>query len=183
MSHTPPDPSAPYAPAPPPGKVKKPWYKRPLPLIGLLVLVIIVISVAAGGGGDDKEPTATTASDESTSSAPEPSATPSKSKKAEPKQPEGTLPQEDGDWRLDSVKLENSLGDFSGTARITYTGDDDDATNIFTITVLTKNGDVVASLDGSAEGMSNGGTETVQLISTDKWQKGDWKYFDFQKGL
>lgn len=78
---------------------------------------------------------------------------------------------------------DDGLGDFGGIARITYIGEDTNASNIFTITVLTKSGDVVATLDGSAEGMNPDGTETVQLISSDTWKPGTYKYFDFQKGL
>ena len=74
-------------------------------------------------------------------------------------------------------------GDFGGVARITYIGEDTNATNIFTVTVLDKSGGVVATLNGSAEGMNPDGTETVQLISSDTWKPGKYTQFDFQKGF
>jgi hypothetical protein len=166
---------------------KKPFYRKPIGIIAIVVGVFILMGIIgslAGGGDDD-----TTASDETTQS-PEPSAEPKEPKSEkpepapEPEKPEGSLPIEDGDWRLDSVTLKNDgLGSFGGTARITYIGGDQNASNIFTITVLNKNGDVVASLDGSAEGMDPKGTETVRLISFDDWKPGKYTLFDFQKGI
>lgn len=175
-------------PAPPPPAKKQNWFVRHKILTALLAIVLIAIiaGVASGGGGDENE----TASDEPTSEATEstepteeaePTDEAEPTEETEPAEVEGSLPLEDGDWRLDSVQLkDDGLGDFGGTARITYTGEDNDASNLFTITVLAKDGTVVASLDGAAEGMGPDGTETVQLISTDPWKPGNYTLFDFQ---
>jgi hypothetical protein len=155
------------------------------------VVLGIIAAAASGSGGDPEEasgdtPSTAPASDEPTTKSEKSEKTePTKETEAtEPQQPEGTLPIEDGDWRLDSVSLkDDGLGDFGGISRITYIGQDNNASNIFTVTVLAKDGSVVASLQGSAEGMGPNGTETVQLISSDKWEPGNYKLFDFQKGL
>jgi hypothetical protein len=39
----------PPPPPPPPATAKKPWYRRPLPLIGLVLLGLVVIGMVAGG--------------------------------------------------------------------------------------------------------------------------------------
>jgi hypothetical protein len=188
-------PAGPAGQPAPPAQDKKNWFLRHKILTAALaiVLIIIIAAVASGGGSDDSN----TASDNPTSSAtttptdeatPTNEATPTKeptpTKKPTPEKPEGTLPLEDGDWRLDEVQLkDDGLGDFGGIARITYIGEDTNASNIFTVTVLAKDGSVIASLDGSAEGMKPNGTETVQLISQDTWKPGNYKLFDFQKGF
>jgi hypothetical protein len=93
------------------------------------------------------------------------------------------LPLQNGDWRLDSVQVKNDgLGDFGGTARITYTGDDGEGgDNIFTLTVF-KGTKVAGTLNGSANTVKPGTAVTVQLISTDKFVAGPFKY-DFQNDL
>ena len=97
--------------------------------------------------------------------------------------PTAKLPIQNGDWRLSSVSIkDDGLGDFGGRARITYTGDNPDGgTNLFTITVF-RHGKDVAALEGSAEAVKPGTAATVQLISTDKFVPGPYKY-DFQNDL
>lgn len=174
-----PEPPITSTPPPPPPPKKKPFWKRPLGIILIAIVVIIVIAaISSGGGSSDPESDSPSATQ---SKSDQPTETKSsKPKSSKPAKPEGTLPLQDGDWRLDQVNLEDGLGDFSGTARITYTGDDNDGGgNVFTITVL-KGDKVVASLDGSADDVKPGGTETVTLISTDKWKPGPYNTFDFQ---
>ena len=60
------------------------------------------------------------------------------------------------------------LGDFGGTARVTYTGSDaSGGDNVFTVTVF-KGKKVVATLTGGANTVRPGTTATVQFISSDK---------------
>ena len=180
--------------APPPGQQN--WFMRHKVLTAVLAVVLIgIIAAAAGGGGSDDpekadDDTKSSVADkpdtkdkkDNKGSKPKPESEPEE--ESEPEQPQGTLPLEDGDWRLESVSLkDDGLGSFGGDARITYIGEDTNASNIFTVTVLDENGDFVASLDGSAEGMDPNGTETVALISFDDWKPGNYKFFDFQKGL
>lgn len=187
--------AAPAAPAGDSGGTT--WWKRTWVIaLAAWVLGIIMGSAAASGGSESNDGSDNKASSTVTVTA-EPSpgetVTETVTETAAPEQPEepqpaeqaeGSLPLEDGDWRLDSVQLKNDgVGDFGGTARITYIGESQNADNLFTITVLDKNGGVVASLTGSAEGMDPGGTETVDLISFDKWKPGNYTSFDFQKEL
>jgi hypothetical protein len=93
--------------------------------------------------------------------------------------PTNKLPLQDGDWRLDSIRVQDDgLGDFGGTARITYTGESSQGSNIFTATVFVGGKDV-AALQGSVNATSTGDTDTVQLISTDPFVGGPYTY-DFQ---
>lgn len=166
-------------------KAQRPWYKKKRFLIPL-VLIAIIAAFSAASGGEDETTTATPETQESAASAlPEDE----QSEAAEEEvpvaeEPAGKLPLQDGDWRLDQLRLENNgfSDDFGGTARITYTGDDaEGGSNIFTITVFTGD-EAIATLQGSANTVKPGGTVSVQLISTDKYVKGPYKY-DFQNDL
>jgi hypothetical protein len=185
----PPNPQAPGQPEPPNRrdakaeakaakayyKAQRPWYKKKRWILSLgLILLIAVTGVAVSGGGDTSQPTADppAATPQSDESSPEPAQEQSNG-------PTSKLPQEDGDWRLDSVRIkDDGLGDLGGTARIAYTGATEGGTNLFTIAVF-KGGQEVAALTGSADDVSPGDAETVQLISTDKFVPGPYEY-DFQ---
>jgi hypothetical protein len=93
------------------------------------------------------------------------------------------LPIQNGDWRLDSIRLkDDGLGSFGGAARVTYTGKDSGGgSNIFTLTVFKKGKDI-AVLQGSVNSVAPGKAVTVQFISTDKFVAGPYTY-DFQNDL
>ncbi len=182
------------APPPPAPAVaepsKKNWFLRHKVLSGLLALVVIIfIAVAAsGGGGGGGSDNAGGAQSHSTKN--KPSSKPSTHSNNSGKSTQGSsaygtakLPLQNGDWRLDSIQVKNDgLGDFGGTARITYTGKDSTGgDNLFTVTVF-KGKKVVATLNGAANSVKPGTTATVQLISSDKYVPGLYKY-DFQNDL
>jgi hypothetical protein len=186
----------PYVPGPPPtrkdmkaqaraaaayAKSQRPWYKKKRFLLPIAVLVLIVIiAVAANSRGSDNGSTASPGGDTSNSTSPQPSESASA-----PNTTGATadLPIQNGDWRLDSIRVSNDgLGDFGGSARVTYTGTDTGGgANLFTVTVFVHGKDV-AALQGSANTVQPGDAVTVQLISTDKFVKGPYKY-DFQNDL
>jgi hypothetical protein len=171
-------------------KAQRPWYKKKRWILALgLILLIAVTAVASGGGGDTSQQTADppAATPQSEESSPESAQDQSGQASPEAAQeqsngPTAKLPQADGDWRLDSVRIaDDGFGDFGGTARITSTGATEGGTNLFTIAVF-KGGQEVAALTGSADDVSPGDAETVQLISTDKFVPGPHEY-DFQTDL
>ncbi|NMM22045.1 MAG: hypothetical protein HHJ11_00855 [Phycicoccus sp.] len=91
-----------------------------------------------------------------------------------------TLPTDQG-WVLDSYRLQDrALGDFGGTVRITNTNKAAQSA-VFTIFVMAK-GQVVASLQGSADNAGAGKTVTVQLSSQDKYRSGSHTV-DFQTAV
>jgi hypothetical protein len=157
-------------------KATRPWYKKKRYILGGIVALIVVIAVANSGGGGSHSTTTDN-----------PLATSSKHSTDSGRRVNGTgpsaLPIQNGDWRMDSIRVKNDgLGDFGGVARVTYTGDDQDGgDNIFTVTVF-KHGRDVAVLNGSANTVLPGHTVTVDLISTDKFVQGPYKY-DFQNDL
>lgn len=174
---------------------KKPIYKRWW-FIALIVVLVLGIGSSINGGdtkaGESTDPAANasatqaatpTAPAESssaapTSTAPKPSASDEPAKSSESAAPtKSSSKLSDGVWNVESLKVKDSLGDFSGTARITNTGDSK-ASGAFTVTVF-KAGDQVASLMGFANDAEAGKTVTVQLISTDAFVKGPYT-FDFQ---
>jgi hypothetical protein len=168
-------------------KAMRPWYKKKRWILSLGLILLIVVASIAGGGGDTSQPA--TDAPEATPQSEEPSPAPAESEPAAPEPaqeetsgPTAKLPLTDGDWRLDSVRIkDDGLGDFGGTARITYTGGAEGGTNLFTIAVF-KDGQEVAALQGSADDVSPGDAETVQLISMDDYVAGPYKY-DFQNDL
>lgn len=108
--------------------------------------------------------------------------TPTTAEKTTPAAKVGTLPIQNGDWRLDSVRISNSLGDLWATARVTYTGKDSNGgDNLFTLTVF-KGGKVIATLDGSANSVMPGTAVSVQFLGTDAFVAGPYTY-DFQNDL
>jgi hypothetical protein len=196
-------------PAPPPGptthrdakaeakaakayaKAQRPWYKKKRFIIPLALVAIIILFQVLGGGGDDTTATTPETVESAASALPEDEASEvvEEAEDAEEQapaaeEPAGKLPLEDGDWRLDQLRVEDDgLGDFGGTARITYTGDDPEGgTNIFTVTVFDKGGEFLGAMQGSAQEVKAGGTVSVQLVSTDKFVKGPYTY-DFQNDL
>lgn len=168
-------------------KAQRPWFKRKRAwALGLVVLAVIVASAGSGGNSTDSTNTAApgagapqdapanVSSDKSTADAPTPNADNGAST---------SFPMQDGDWRLESVRLkDDGLGDFGATARITYTGDNPDGgDNLFTVTVFRGTKDV-ATLDGSAMSVLPGKTVSVQLISQDAYKSGPYRY-TFQNNL
>ena len=76
-----------WGPPPPvPSSPKKPWYRRPLPIIGLIIVALIVIGSFSGGGGDPTVAPASTAASPG-SAAPEPT-------EPEATEPQATAPPE-----------------------------------------------------------------------------------------
>jgi hypothetical protein len=171
-------------------KAQRPWYKKKRFILPLaLVALFVAVGIGSAGGSDDPTVTADPETVESAASAlPEDEASEvvEEAEEEQPaaEEPAGKLPLQDGDWRLDQLRVEDDgLGDFGGTARITYTGDDPDGgTNIFTVTVFDKGGEFLGAMQGSAQEVKAGGTVSVQLISTDKYVKGPYTY-DFQNDL
>jgi hypothetical protein len=159
-------------------KAQRSWYQKKRFILPLAAFLLIMISVAAGGGTD------------STTTAPEMVSPPSSAKQStdQPSDdaangPTAKLPIQNGDWRLDSIRVkDDGVGDFGATARVTYTGDNPEGgTNLFTVTVFAGGKDI-AVLNGSASSVQPGRTATVQLISSDTFVGGPYK-FDFQNDL
>lgn len=166
-------------------KSQRNWFMRHKILSALAAIIVIIIAVSASGSGSTDNNNAADTTSETTTSSSTPKTTTGKKAPSTVKGsgPTATLPIQDGDWRLDSLRLkDDGIGDFGGTARITYTGDDQDGgDNIFTVTVF-KGGKDIAVLQGSARTVLPGTTATVQLISQDKFVAGPWQY-DFQNDL
>lgn len=165
-------------------KAQRPWYKKKRFILLAIVVVIVVIIIAANAGGGSKSTnssstagTATGTSASTKGATAKPTATNSAADGGK------ALPIQNGDWRLDSLRVVNDgLGSFGATARVTYTGKDDaGGTNLFTVTVF-KGGKDIAVLNGSATSVAPGSTATVQFISTDKFAAGPYTY-DFQNDL
>jgi hypothetical protein len=164
------------------------WFSRHKILTGLLalVLVIIVAAVASSGGGK-KSPSSKGSQDSSSSTSHKgtthKSANSGQNVTGASAYGTAKLPLQNGDWRMDSIQVKNDgLGDFGGTARVTYTGSDKNGgNNLFTITLF-KGKNVVATFDGAANTVMPGTTVTVNLLSTDKYVGGPFKY-DFQNDL
>jgi hypothetical protein len=166
-------------------KAQRPWFKKKR-FIGLGALVVLVIVIAAAtSGGSKKTPSASQPS--TTASAPAAATTAAQTTEATSKAPVAAggsaLPIQNGDWRLDSIRVkDDGLGSFGGVARVTYTGSDaNGGTNVFTVTVFKGTKDI-AVLNGSAESAKPGRAVTVQFISSDKFVAGPFTY-DFQKDL
>jgi hypothetical protein len=165
-------------------KAQRSWYQKKRFVLPLgAFLLIMVISVAASGGGTDSTTTAPHAVSP-VPAAKQPSNQPNEvAAPAAANGPTAKLPIQNGDWRLDSIRVkDDGLGDFGGTTRVTYTGDNPEGgTNLFTITVFVGGKDI-AVLNGSVSSVQPGRTATVQLISQDKFVGGPYK-FDFQNDL
>lgn len=150
--------------------------RRWVQLVGV-ALVAFFLGIAMGGAGKAAAPAAAPAA------ATAKKAAPVKKPAAPVKAETGRLPIADGDWTLATVQVKNDgLGDLGGTARITYTGDNKAGGDaLFTVTVFV-GGRQVGTLDGSATQVEPGRTQSVTLISSDKFAKGPYSY-DFQKTL
>jgi hypothetical protein len=180
------DPKAEAAAAKAYAKAQRPWYKKKRWILSIgAVLLIVIIAAASSGGGDDSSEPATPASQQETPAQNEPAAEeePAQDEPSASGGPTADFPITDGDWRLDSMRVQDDgLGDFGGTARVTYAGDNPEGgTNLFTVTVFVGGKDV-AVLNGSADSVEPGQAATVQLISSDKFVAGPYKY-DFQADL
>lgn len=174
-------------------KAQRNWFARHkiLTAIGAIVIIAIIATAASGGGGDDDNKSTADHSakkdsgDKTTKTDSGDKAKNSGSESDGKTSAYGStkLPLQNGDWRLDSIQLkDDGLGDFGGTARITYTGEDQDGgDNVFTITVFVGK-KVVATLNGGANTVMPGTSVTVQLLSQDKFVHGRYKY-DFQNDL
>lgn len=170
-------------PAPPPPK-KSPftrwWF---LAALGVLLIVVVAVIATSGdtadnttdsGGGDlipeVGQSAADTPADDTAASTPTPPAT-----------TEAPIPADDvlsdGGWTVDSIQLSESLGNFSGTMRVTNT-DTTTRTGFFTLTMLL-DGAVVGTAIGVANDVEPGSTGTVQLLSSDPFVTGDLTY-EFQ---
>jgi hypothetical protein len=169
----------PYAKAQRPRNKKKWW------VFSGLILIVIAVAAVASGGSDNSSSTASdsgaansaASGNEATPKESKPESTPASSG------PTDELPLRDGDWRLDSISVHrNGYGDFWGTARITYTGENPEGEdNIFTVTLF-KGGKDVAVLQGAANAITREDTATVQLPSSDPWVGGPYTY-DFRAEL
>jgi hypothetical protein len=167
-------------------KAQRPWNKKAWWVFssGLILLVIVVAAVAPGGSDNSSSTASDSGAANSAASGNE--ATPKESKpESTPASsgPTDELPLRDGDWRLDSISVDdNGYGDFSGIARITYTGEKPEGEdNIFTVTLF-KGGKDVAVLQGAANAVTREDTATVQLPSSDPWVGGPYTY-DFRAEL
>ncbi len=153
-------------------KAQRSWYqkKRFIFSIGAIVLVVVI---AALSGSPSSTTTATPTPGSANDSSATATAEATKAKTAAPPATSGAtakLPIQNGDWRLDSIRVkDDGLGDFGGTARVTYTGGNPEGgTNIFTVAVFVDGKDV-AALPGSANAVMSDRAATVQLISQDKF--------------
>jgi hypothetical protein len=166
--------------------------------VALLVAGCSIGAAAAGGGGDDDKEAASGSATVTVTSQPESAATATvtatvtaaPSEEAAPEetedsaddqpaeddgtQPSLNFPKQNGDWRLDSLQVKNDgLGSFGAVGRITYTGEDQGGgNNIFTVTLFNNDGDIVATLQGSASDVKPGQTVTTQFISFDDYKAG-----------
>lgn len=136
-------------------------------LVGAFIVLVVIIAVAAGGGGSKSVKT----------SPPVQSATSSASQTPKSQADAGTqLPIQNGDWKLISATVkDDGLGDLGGHSRVTYTGSDTGASNVFELTVF-KNGKDIGVLTGSADGVQPGQTVTVTWISSDSYVGGPYTY-------
>jgi translation initiation factor IF-2-like protein/uncharacterized protein DUF2510 len=152
-----------------------PWWAWVLAAI----VALGIISAIAGGdksSNDSGAANSAASGNEVTPKESKPESTPARSG------PTDELPLRDGDWRLDSISVHDNDGDFSGTARITYTGEKPEGEdNIFTVTLF-KGGKDVAVLQGAANAVTREDTATVQLPSSDPWVSGPYTY-DFRAEL
>lgn len=158
---------------------------RPVLSLVLLALVIVGAAVGCGNSPDAKHAAGDSSpSKQPTSSQSDGGSTSGETRDAPP-QVFGSkkLPQQKGDWRLDSVKVnDDGSGSFVGTAQVTYMGHDKEGgNNFFTITLFTGH-QQVGVLTGGSIMVLPGRTATVQLVSQDKYKPGPYSY-DFQSDL
>jgi hypothetical protein len=170
-------------------KASRPWYKKKRWIAGIALLIIIIAAAAgSGGGGGDDDKSSNDTSSSSDKSADTKKDDGNSGKKSDAKANafgSSEFPLQNGDWRLDSIKVtDDGFGGWAATGRVTYTGDDEDGgNNLFTVTLF-KGKDVVGTLTGGGNTVKPGTTVTVQFIETgnSKYVKGPYKY-DFQNDL
>jgi len=89
-------------------------------------------------------------------------------------EPSFKFPKQNGDWRLDTLQVTETYGDFEAVGRITYTGDDKSGgENTFKVTLFSKDGStIIATMDTYASDVKPGQTVTVDFYSFDAYQPG-----------
>ena len=79
-------------------------------------------------------------------------------------------------WSVQSADLiDNGLGAFGGTMKLTYSGPGSDVVSPIKVGIL-KNGAQVGTASGSIPSVSSGNTTTVQVVSTDKFVEGPYTF-------
>jgi hypothetical protein len=165
-------------------KASRPWYQKKRWIALIIIGILIVIAIATSGGGSGDDSSSPTSGKDTTSSKSDGNSA-SKSKDTPSAYGSRKFPMQNGDWRLDSIKVkDDGFGGWAATGRITYTGDDSDGgNNLFTVTLF-KGKEVVGTLTGGGNTVKPGTTVTVQFLETgsSKYVKGPYKY-DFQNDL
>jgi hypothetical protein len=185
MTDYPPDQQAPppgYPPQPgypPTEKRKRHWLLPTAVGVGAFLLGLVI--GVAGGSGDEPttaaptEPAATvTLTATVTPAAPaEPPAT--EAPPAEEVPAEDTLSDEG--WTLTNLEVsDNGFGGFGAVGRVTNETGQAVEGAVFSLSVLDADGGVVATMDGAVSNVDDGETVTVEFISADDYQDGDWTY-------
>jgi hypothetical protein len=161
---------------PPPAEQRKRRWLLPT-AVGVGAFLLGLFIGVAGGSGD--EPT--------TAAPTEPAATVTvtPAAPAEPPATEAPPTEEapaddalsDEGWTLTNLDVsDDGFGNFSAVGRVTNeTGQAVEGT-VFSLSALAADGGVVATMDGSASNVDDGETVTVEFISSDAYQDGDWTY-------
>lgn len=168
-------------PVPPPPKKSlftRWWF---LAAIGALLIVVVAVVATAGGTPDTDTAAGSASTEASQPAADEPADDTAASVPTPLPTSEAPIPAEDalsdGGWTVESIQLDESLGNFSGTMRVINT-DTTTRTGFFTLTMLL-DGAVVGTALGVANDVEPGSTATVQLLSSDPFVTGDLTY-EFQ---
>jgi hypothetical protein len=178
----------------------KPRRRWIAPTVSAVVALIVGVAIGNSGGGSDKaaasdqpaptvtvtetaaagdaSPAATVTATQTVTATVTATATATVPAAPTKTAPTKAVPQTDGKsdkgWTLASLQTKADFGgNFGGPARITNTNGSA-KTAIFTVTLL-KGSTVIASLQGSADGVSPGQTVTVNLISSDKYAAGNFQ--------
>ena len=188
-------------PAPVEGKKAKPAFWRRGYMIAAYALVAFLVGSSVGSSNSSKstdaagtptpQPTVTVTAAPKAAAASKPAPTvtvtatvTAKAAAAAPADDSasGISADVDGDWTLVSLKTgPDYSGDWTGTARVKYTGTDESAEGSFTITLFKGSGqETEATFMGVASSVEVGRIVTVDLISTDKYHKGTFRH-EFQK--
>lgn len=180
--------------APVPAEASIPWVRRRWVQVTAAGIAGLALGSAGAGSGQEKPtervsaeirevpgPTVyvtVTASPSEAAPAPAPtSAAPRPTTKAPAPPPTERKPA-DKSFRVETLNVEDDgLGDFGGTARVTNTASDEKSA-IMTFTLF-MGGKQVAVLQGAVDEVSPGQTVTVQLISSDDYRGGPFRY-EFQ---
>ena len=172
------DPPTTAMPTPPTEPTQRRWLLPTLVGVGGFV-VGLLIGVAVGGGDDEptaspSEPAATGTVTDTAASA-EPTAPPTE-ETSPPEAPADDALSDEG-WTLTDLDVsEGALGDFEGVGRVTNeTGSAVEGAS-FSVSVLDADGGVIATMDSAVSNINDGETITVDFISSDPYQDGDWTY-------